>query len=58
MMEERTMKKHILSIAMLLAAGIPVLAQTSYLEEIKINNREVVKTDDRRARVSMEINLE
>lgn len=58
MMEERTMKKHILSIAMLLAAGIPVLAQTSYLEEIKINNREVVKTDDRQARVSMEINLD
>lgn len=57
-MEERTMKKHILSIAMLLAAGIPALAQTSYLEEIKIENREVVKTDDRRVRVIMRVNLD
>ena len=36
MMEERRMKKYIISLVFVLAAGIPVLGQTSYLSEIKI----------------------
>ena len=31
MMEERRMKKYIISLVFVLAAGIPVLGQTSYL---------------------------
>lgn len=58
MMEERTMKKYIISLAFVLAAGIPVLGQTSYLSEIKIVNREVVKTGDRQANVKMTVSLD
>lgn len=58
MMEERTMKKYIISLAFVLAAGIPVFGQTSYLSEIKIVNREVVKTGDRQANVKMTVNLD
>lgn len=58
MMEERTMKKDIISLAFVLAAGIPVLGQTSYLSEIKIVNREVVKTGDRQANVKMTMSLD
>lgn len=58
MMEERTMKKHILSLAILLAAGGYAFGQTVYLSEIKVTNREVTKTADRQANVSMELNLD
>lgn len=58
MMEERTMKKYIISLAFVLAVGIPVLGQTSYLSEIKIVNREVVKTGDRQANVKMTVSLD
>lgn len=58
MMEERTMKKYIISLAFVLAAGIPVFGQTSYLSEIKIVNREVVKTGDRQANVKMTVSLD
>lgn len=58
MMEERTMKKYIISLAFILAAGIPVLGQTSYLSEIKIVNREVVKTGYRQANVKMTVSLD
>lgn len=58
MMEERRMKKYIISLVFVLAAGIPVLGQTSYLSEIKIVNREVAKTADRQARVKMTVNLD
>ena len=58
MMEERRMKKYIISLAFVLAAGIPVFGQTSYLSEIKIVNREVVKTGDRQANVKMTVSLE
>lgn len=52
------MKKYIISLVFVLAAGIPVLGQTSYLSEIKIVNREVAKTADRQARVKMTVNLD
>lgn len=58
MMEEHRMKKYIISLAFVLAAGIPVLGQTSYLSEIKIVDREVVKTDNRQANVKMTLNLD
>lgn len=58
MMEERTMKKYIISLAFVLAAGISVFGQTSYLSEIKIVNREVVKTGDRQANVKMTVSLD
>ena len=58
MMEEHRMKKYIISLAFVLAAGIPVLGQTSYLSEIRIVNREVVKTDNRQANVKMTLNLD
>ena len=58
MMEERTMKKYIISLAFVLAAGTPVFGQTSYLNEIKIVNREVVKTGDRQANVKMTVSLD
>lgn len=58
MMEERTMKKYIISLAFVLAACIPVFGQTSYLSEIKIVNREVVKTGDRQANVKMTVSLD
>lgn len=58
MMEEHRMKKYIISLAWVLAAGIPVLGQTSYLSEIKIVDREVVKTSDRQANVKMTVNLD
>ena len=52
------MKKYIISLAFVLAAGIPVFGQTSYLSEIKIVNREVVKTGDRQANVKMTVSLD
>ena len=52
------MKKHILSLAILLAAGGYAFGQTVYLSEIKVINREVTKTADRQANVSMELNLD
>lgn len=58
MMEERRMKKYIISLVFVLAAGIPVLGQTSYLSEIKIVDREVAKTADRQARVKMTVSLD
>lgn len=58
MMEERRMKKYIISLVFVLVAGIPVLGQTSYLSEIKIVDREVVKTGDRQTNVKMTLNLD
>ena len=52
------MKKYIISLVFVLAAGIPVLGQTSYLSEIKIVDREVAKTADRQARVKMTVSLD
>ena len=52
------MKKHIITLAILLAAGNLAFAQTAYLSEIKINDRQVVKTDDRRVNVKMNVNLD
>lgn len=52
------MKKYILSFVFVLAAGVPVWGQTSYLSEIKIVDREVVKTGDRQANVKMTLSLD
>lgn len=52
------MKKYIISLVFVLAAGIPVLGQTSYLSEIKIVDHEVVKTGDRQANVKMTVCLD
>ena len=52
------MKRQILSIALFLGAAGAAFGQTSYLSEIRVLNREVVKTDDRRASVSMELNMD
>ena len=59
MMEERLMKKHIISLAILLASGISVFGQnTTYLSEIRITDRQVVKTSDRQVNVKMEVSLD
>lgn len=52
------MKKYILSFVFVLAAGVPMWGQTSYLSEIKIVDREVVKTGDRQANVKMTLSLD
>ena len=58
-MEERLMKKHIISLAILLASGVSVFGQnTTYLSEIRITDRQVVKTSDRQVNVKMEVSLD
>lgn len=53
------MKKHIISLAILLASGISVFGQnTTYLSEIRITDRQVVKTSDRQVNVKMEVSLD
>lgn len=53
------MKKHIISLAILLASGVSVFGQnTTYLSEIRITDRQVVKTSDRQVNVKMEVSLD
>lgn len=52
------MKKEIILWAFLGASSLPVAAQTSYLEQIQVENRQVEKTESRSVRVSMDLLLD
>lgn len=52
------MKKHIISVALCLALGAPLFAQTAYLNEISLDNRRVEKVAGRMVQVSMDLNLD
>ena len=51
------MKKNMLLLAWLMAAGMPVLAQNAYLENLKLENRTVEKADGK-VRVQADICLD
>lgn len=52
------MKKHIISVALCLALGAPLFAQTAYLNEISLDNRRVEKVAGRMVQASMDLNLD